>query len=163
MLTAGPAHDNSECDEIPRYKPPDPDPELDDVSADHADHLFSEVIPTLPSRDRQVYTKLSHPFTEVSLVRHATVKPAPSEVPQDGAVDGYVKFRILPGGDKGRPQAIRQRNNGLRPMGVHHRTMPGMASNHIPGLPPGFGTNFTLDAMDSKLMKFCKCLATPYL
>jgi hypothetical protein len=119
------------------------------------------MIPKLPSRDRQVYTTLSHPFTEVSLGRHATIKPEPSEVPQNGAVDGYVKFRILPGGDNVRPQETRQKNAGLRSMGVHHRTVPGITSNHIPGLPPGFGKNFTFDAMDSKLMKFCKCPALP--
>ena len=93
------------------------------------------------------------------MVRHSTLRNSSNVVTdENGVVDGYIKFRIMPGGDGGRPHTVQQRNLAASPMGIHHRTIPAATSTYIPGLPPGFGKKFTFDAMDSKLMKFCEYL-----
>jgi hypothetical protein len=148
---------------------PQPQPQIQPQPSNEAygewiRELFPGISPTLPSiENRQTHKSISNPFTEVSFLRHATLRNTTNAVTdENGVVDGYIKFRIRPGGDGARQQMpVRQRSLDASAMGVHHRSTPAAMGNHIPVLPPGFGKKFTLDAMDSKLMKFCEPIPKP--
>jgi hypothetical protein len=95
--------------------------------------------------------------------------------PESGAVDGYLKFRIISKKvTAAQDHFSRQRSLMDRAELLSHNHGYGQipsrgnaaslkpdadTRNNILNLPPGFGKNFKLDFMDSKLMKFCKSVS----
>lgn len=131
-----------------------------EVDSEAIDWLNSVLYPDLPSlEDRFIDLTLENPYEQNETARHVSLRPQMSE-PLEGAVNGYIKFRIL-NADFGD-----QNKHGAR--GLFRGNLPGMPRQptimdkmpllaNIPLLPPDFGKGVKLDAVDNKLLKFCTC------
>jgi hypothetical protein len=124
---------------------------------------FPELYPFVPSADERVVDlSIPNPFAEDSLNRHPTVRQSTVKLPDDGAVSGYIKFRLRVSDGDGDSVMAPRRNIFAQKsiensMGVHHRQMPELpGTNNVPSLPPDFGRGCKLDNTDNKLLKFCE-------
>lgn len=101
---------------------------------------FPELFPSLPAaEDRLVNLAIPNPFLEGSANRHAFLRPSKT-LPEDGAVDGYVKFRIRFTREDTRSHPRAQRTVfSLSSLAVHHRNRYPIGEQNVPSLPPDFG------------------------
>ncbi len=92
-------------------------------------------------------------------------------LPEDGAVNGYIKFRLrmcdvedhksgVLGKGKSflanpQPKSCPQQQTHL----TEHKVKGPLID--VPYLPPNFGRRLKLDNTDNKLLKFCKCILPP--
>jgi hypothetical protein len=132
--------------------------EIEPIDQDWLAAQFPELYPSVPDiENRMVDLHLENPFLEDSEVRHPVLRTNHT-LPEDGAVNGYIKFRI---------RFSEENNTGCRPraqnatfgqstLAVHHRNYHPVVGDHVPYVPPDFGKGSKLDSMDGKLMKFCK-------
>lgn len=117
-----------------------------------------QLFPSTPTpEDRAVDLAIPNPFADESaFMRHSSLERRRASIPEDGAVCGYIKFRIRvaqqPISSYGRFQS--STNNRDK----HPQKAPGFPFDSVPNLPPGFGRGVKLDAIDEKLCKFCELL-----
>ncbi|KAH0559375.1 hypothetical protein GP486_004109 [Trichoglossum hirsutum] len=106
--------------------------------------------------NRQVDLSTPNPFADGSIVRHPHLRQMTKTLPEDGAVNGYIKFRLRLSHDEDESSETPQsRSFNQRSMAVHHRHMPDLpGNNNVPPLPPHFGRGCKLDSIDNKLFKF---------
>lgn len=116
-----------------------------------------ELFPSVPSiESRVVDTSMPNPFvSDVGKPRHPTLERRKA-VSKDGAVCGYIKFRIrsIPSSTTTRGRLQRPNDEAAKPQ----RIFPDFLVERIPNLPPDFGRGIKLDSMDEKLLKFCKSI-----
>jgi hypothetical protein len=131
---------------------------------------FPELFPSLPRTDeRNVSLDVPNPFEEGSAAHHPSLKSAPSSLPEDGGVNGLIKFRLrISDTDTNKPVPYRQGLLDKSPLrfGRQHPQPPSVPTDGqhaqgpgigvVPSLPPDFGRGLNLDTTDSKLLKFCK-------
>lgn len=133
--------------------------QIETIDQDWLAAEFPDLFPSLPDLEsRIVNLHLENPFLEGSAVRHPALKTNHT-LPEDGAVNGYIKFRIRFSAEDDtshRPQAQKATAFGQSTPAVHHRSHHPIVGDHVPCVPPDFGKGCKLDNMDSKLMKFCK-------
>ncbi|KAE9378263.1 hypothetical protein N431DRAFT_461797 [Stipitochalara longipes BDJ] len=117
--------------------------------------LFPELFPSVPlPENRIVDVSISNPFLEDAVVRHPTLRPQQS-IPEDGALNGYIKIRFRFSRDDAASHSRAQNTAyGQSSLGVHHKDRHVIPEEYVPSLPPNFGRGFQLDSMDSKLLKF---------
>ena len=122
-----------------------------------------EISPSALSKEnRRVHLNIPNPFAEDSANRHPRVRQTPILLPQDGAVNGYVKVRFRNSDSRAASDFAPNHSAFCRnAMAEHHRSLPHVPSGKasITRLPPDFGRALKLDALDSKLFKFCEHFA----
>jgi hypothetical protein len=113
-----------------------------------------EILPSATPKENR-----HNPFAEDSVNRHPYIRQRAIALPQDGAVNGYVKVRFW--NSDSRAVAPNHRAFYRNAMAVHHRSLPHVPSGkeNISRLPPDFGGALKLDEVDSKLFKFCEHFA----
>jgi hypothetical protein len=121
-----------------------------------------EISPPVPSREnRRVNLNIPNPFAEDSVNRHPYIR-TPIVLPQDGAVNGYVKVRFWNSASRA-ATVVAPKDSAFCPnaMAVHHRSLPYVpgGKENISRLPPDFGRAIKLEELDSKLFKFCEHFA----
>lgn len=119
------------------------------------------LVPPLPSiEDRQVDVTIANPFSGNADSRYAWKRQAVFSTAEDGAVNGYIKFRLRLN-DVADDTPTRKRNPFARvsTMEVHQRALPDQRGNSVTYLPPDFGKESRLQGDDNKLMRFCKSLS----
>jgi len=118
--------------------------------------MFPEMFPSVPLLcNRNIDLALPNPFSEDATGRHPEDRGI-KILPDDGKVDGYIKFRI-------RPTSMPTDDNGTlshkftqKSLGLHRQSLPNIPGvNNIPFVPPDFGRGYKLDSTDNKLFKFC--------
>lgn len=114
-----------------------------------------ELFPSVPSiESRVVDTSLPNPFTsDIGKPRHPTLERRKA-LSKDGAVCGYIKFRIRSIPSSTTTRGRLQPTNDEAPK--QQRIFPNLLVERISNLPPDFGRGVKLDSMDEKLLKFCK-------
>lgn len=122
---------------------------------------FPLLYPSVPSPDdRPADMQILNPFLDVSENRHPFLRQRVSAVPEDGAFNGYLKFRIRSSEPRGSESNPRQKSLfGRMPLlAQKHRDVsdPETLQESLSALPPDFGRKCKLDATDNKLLKFCK-------
>jgi hypothetical protein len=123
---------------------------------------FSPDLPTL--EDRVVNLSLENPFESVAEKRHPSLRKLMS-LPKDGAVNGYIKFRLWRHGLEDDEPSKKLGLSGRQRLPVQDEQaekpkprlsiIPALNVEHVPPLPPDFGRGMTLDSMDRKLLDFC--------
>lgn len=121
----------------------------------------------MPAREGQTFSlNLRNPFVTNEANRHPGLKRT-ALIPEDGAVNGYIKFRLRmsdvedhnpPALGKGKGLASlanSQPSNLMRQPAQHMQHNPNASPIDIPYLPPNFGRRLKLDDTDNKLLKFC--------
>jgi hypothetical protein len=120
----------------------------------------------MPSKDGQTFSlNLCNPFTTNETNRHPRLKST-ALLPEDGAVNGYIKFRLRMSDVEDHKSPILGKGKGMaflanshptsRPQQSFQNTQNMKApSNDIQYLPPNFGRRLKLDDTDNKLLKFC--------
>lgn len=126
-----------------------------------------ELYPSVPSRGEQTFSlNLFNPFTINETNRHPSLKTT-ALIPQDGAVNGYIKFRLRTSDVEDQRSPILGKGKGMailansfptnRPQELPQEMQqsPKAPPMYIQYLPPNFGWRLNLDEVDTKLMKFC--------
>ena len=135
------------------------DLDVDDGLMAYLQAHFPEFFPSLPNvpEGNHVSLVVPNPFVEASAARYSTQRTK-FTLPEDGAVDGHIKFRRIRSTDNDDENANRPPAGSLlRPsLAVHQRSVPSMKGDTVAYLPPDFGSGCKLDATDTKLLKFCK-------
>ncbi|PGH08398.1 hypothetical protein GX51_01224 [Blastomyces parvus] len=147
--------------DISTWLPPTPsflsdDQLINDFDAAARDWLQQVLYPDIPSlEDRFVNLSLENPYSDNAPSRHETLRTH-ILTPEDGSVNGYIKFRIRNADLDESSLKAAKRSFGASAMGVHHRNSSEANSlfNNIPYLPPNFASGVKLDAVDGKLLKF---------
>lgn len=136
------------------------EPSEDSPAYDEEREWIAQILrPSLPLlEDRIVNLRLDNPYDDNGESRHKTLREEVFQ-PQNGAVNGYIKFRIL-------DADLSDRNNragllGQAALGLHRRRKFQDSEaegpfSHVPRLPPDFGRGLKLNQTDSKLLKFCE-------
>lgn len=127
-----------------------------------------ELYPSIPSKEGQSFSlSLSNPFAANGSNRHPRLKST-AFLPEDGAVNGYIKFRLRMSDVEDHRSPVLGKGKGITFLGnsqPRHRTQlspqhmqqnSGAPPNDIQYLPPNFGRRLKLDDTDNKLLKFCK-------
>lgn len=118
--------------------------------------MFPSSAVGLPIRgSKKASLDLANPFSDGLAIRHPKLRET-TDLPQGGGVNGYVKFRLRAADFDGSAPPMSHNVFNKTTLGVHHRTVPENPFQSIPLLPPDFGKGLKLDAMDSKLLKFCE-------
>lgn len=123
--------------------------------------FFPELFPSLPvPEERCVNITIPNPFIEDSVARYSCENRVTFTMPEDGAVNGYIKFRLRMTDSSDESHKPKHSTFGQSSMAVHHRNMPerDIPGNNVPYLPPDFGRESKLDGTDIKLLKFCQFL-----
>jgi hypothetical protein len=133
---------------------------------DHTGQAWLEqtLYPDVPSlEERFVDLTLDNPYSENAIVRHKTLRKALA-MPEDGAVNGYIKFRIRNADlDERSTKRAKSLVGGLSVPSRDTSSPSQSPFSNIPYLPPDFGRGVKLDEVDSKLLKFCKAFLSPLL
>ncbi|EGC41084.1 conserved hypothetical protein [Histoplasma capsulatum var. duboisii H88] len=147
--------------DISTWQPPTPS-FLSDAQLNHdfdtaaRDWLQQVLFPDMPSlEDRFISLSLSNPYSDNAPSRHETLRTQ-ILTPEDGSVNGYIKFRIRNAELDESSNKSAKRSFGASFLGVHHRSTTEANSmfDNIPYLPPNFASGVKLDAVDGKLLKF---------
>ncbi|KFY16397.1 hypothetical protein V492_01382 [Pseudogymnoascus sp. VKM F-4246] len=135
---------------------------FDGITQEQEDWLakaLPELFPTVPLiEDRLVNLSISNPFADNVPVRHPGLKATSFQL-EDGAVNGYIKFRLRIADVEDQrganakknifaPRLAPSRDNRSLPIPL---TLPG---DIVPYLPPDFGRGLKFDQTDAKLLKF---------
>ena len=118
--------------------------------------VVPQMVPSLPTMEhRQVDLDIVNPFAVDSEDRYASKRQAVFNLPNNGAVNSYMKFRI-----QSRPATESnntQRRSSYRPsVTAHERTVPDEQGSSVALLPPGFERHNKFGENDSNLLRFCK-------
>ena len=126
-----------------------------------------ELYPSIPSKEGQRFSlSLSNPFAANGSNRHPRLKST-AFLPEDGAVNGYIKFRLRMSDIEDHRSPVLGKGKGMtflansqpkyRPQlsPQHMQQNSGAPPNDIQYLPPNFGRRLKLDDTDNKLLKFC--------
>jgi hypothetical protein len=134
-----------------------------DTSSLLLQNYSQEILPSALSKEnRRMDLNIPNPFAEDSGDRHPKGTRTKIVLPQNGAVNGYVKVQFWNSDCKAAsgfaPNHSAFRRNA---MAVHHRSLPHVPGGkaNIPRSPPDFGRALKLDTLDSKLFKFCEHFA----
>ena len=124
--------------------------------------ILPELYPSLPLLGhRAPVVGMPNPFIKNSTEHYLFENRMSFAVPEDGEVNGYIKFRLRVTEASGNTrQPKKQATFDQVAMAVHHRRIPGVPTEKLPYLPPDFGRTMRLDPTDHKLLRFCK-LSTP--
>jgi hypothetical protein len=129
-----------------------------------------ELYPSIPAKEGQKFSlSLSNPFATNGSNRHPRLKST-AFLPEDGAVNGYIKFRLRMSDVEDHRSPVLGKGKGitflansqpkhrtqLSPQRVPHGS--GAPPIDIQYLPPNFGRRLKLDDTDNKLLKFCKAV-----
>lgn len=119
--------------------------------------FLPQFYPSVPSlEERVVDTTLVNPFAEGSINRYSAYKRKAFLMPENGFINGYIKFSFRPAENTFEPSQknVDYQNSSL---GIHHRDIPVLPSGeNILPLPKHFGHNMKLDPTDRKLLRFCE-------
>ncbi|KAF2663148.1 hypothetical protein BT63DRAFT_461526 [Microthyrium microscopicum] len=118
---------------------------------------FHPSLPAIENRHIDTCTFIFNPFSEVSTERHKLTNSNSAEKPPikvlvKGAVNSYLKFQAFGFGASRNPSSptakLQKISHNMQGSVAHAQTL------YVPGLPPGFGKNFKLDATDNRLFDF---------
>lgn len=114
-----------------------------------------QLFPSTPTReDHAVDTALPNPFADESAsIRYSSLERRCSSIPTDGAVCGYVKFRIRVVQSSSSYRRFHSSTNN-RDKCAQQAT--GSPFDIVPKLPRDFERVVKLDSLDAKLHKFCE-------
>jgi hypothetical protein len=113
--------------------------------------------------NRLVDLSLQNPFTDNATEHLPYLRPSATKLPQDGAVNGYIKFRLIKSNFQEHQPRNKYRQVPLNHQDtvMHRRPIPNPHKvKNIVKLPPDFSLGCKLDGGDHKLLKFCKCPLT---
>ena len=153
------AHDDDPSGDL--EIPPEVDCDLPEEFQSWIAANFPELYPSVPSmEDRPANIEIRNPFLEISENRHPFLRQAVSTLPKDGALDGYIKFRIRASERHGSERCPRRKDvlgKRLTTLQKYHKR-PELEplEDFIPSLPPDFDKQCKMDNTDHKLLKFCK-------
>jgi len=131
--------------------------------ADVLAKFFPYLWPSLPSlEDRRLELDVVNPYIDNAINHHRTLRAAVASIPEDGAINGYIKFRLrMSDFESDHSNDPRRNIFGQQAFGMHHRQVPGTVSTvNIPSLPPDFGRGCKLNPTDRNLLTFCMRLAS---
>ncbi|KAK3342137.1 fungal-specific transcription factor domain-containing protein [Lasiosphaeria hispida] len=116
---------------------------------------FPEHCPSVPDpATREVDLDVSNPFVDDSIQHYTFQDRLSFEIPEDGAINGYIKIRFQNVHSSPEDRRPTNREYNQQTLGVHHRDVPGVHDERVPPLPPHFGLSSKLDEEDGRLLKF---------
>lgn len=123
--------------------------------------VLPELYPSLPLlENRDPSVDIVNPFVENSTEHYSFENRQSFEIPENGEINGYIKFRLRATEPTHQPK--KQGRFEQAAMGVHHHQVPTVPTERPPYIPPDFGRAMKLDSTDSKILRFCRLLTEHY-